>query len=249
LVIATGPTGSGKTTTLYACLRTLNAPDTKVLTVEDPVECVLEGAIQVPVNPAAGLTFSRALRAFLRQDPDVILVGEIRDPETARLAVQAALTGHLVLATLHTNDAATAVARLVDLGVEPFLLAATLEAVVAQRLLRQVCSACGGPKALACRAGSPDRAATGAESPPADATVRSAPPTCPACDGTGYRGRFGLFELMPVDDPLRALIAAGAPVEALRTRARAAGLVSLRVLARDCLATGRTTAEEIEPLL
>lgn len=222
LVIATGPTGSGKTTTLYAALRELNAPDTKVLTVEDPVECVLDGAIQVPVNPAAGLTFSRALRAFLRQDPDVILVGEVRDPETARLAVQAALTGHLVLATLHTTDAATAVARLVDLGVEPFLLAATLEAVVAQRLLRQVCAAC-----------------------------RHGPATepCPACDGTGYRGRIGLFELMRVDDPMRALIAAGEPVEALRAQARAAGLVPLRDLARECLAAGRTTAEEIEPLL
>lgn len=222
LVIATGPTGSGKTTTLYAALRELNLPDTKVLTVEDPVECVLDGAIQVPVNPAAGLTFSRALRAFLRQDPDVILVGEIRDPETARLAVQAALTGHLVLATLHTTDAATAVARLVDLGVEPFLLAATLEAVVAQRLLRQVCVAC-----------------------------RSGPTTesCPACDGTGYRGRIGIFELMRVDDPMRALIAAGEPVEALRTYAQAAGLVPLRVLARQCVAAGRTTAEEIEPLL
>ncbi len=221
LVIATGPTGSGKTTTLYACLRALNAPDTKVLTVEDPVECALDGAIQVPVNPAAGLTFSRALRAFLRQDPDVILVGEVRDPETARLAVQAALTGHLVLATLHTNDAATAVARLVDLGVEPFLLAATLEAVVAQRLVRQVCAECGGRGTSA----------------------------CPDCEGTGYRGRLGLFELLRVDEPMRALIATGAPVEALRSRSQADGLVPLRVLARRCLAAGRTTAEEIEPLL
>jgi type II secretory ATPase GspE/PulE/Tfp pilus assembly ATPase PilB-like protein len=251
LVVATGPTGSGKTTTLYACLRALNAPDTKVLTVEDPVECALDGAIQVPVNPAAGLTFSRALRAFLRQDPDIILVGEIRDPETARLAVQAALTGHLVLASLHTNDAATAVARLVDLGVEPFLLAATLEAVVAQRLLRQVCTACRGPGPSSGRAGSPDPAAPGMPREAADSTGRSGAPAtvCAACDGTGYRGRIGLFELMRVDEPMRALIAAGEPVEVLRARARADGLVPLRVTARVCLAAGLTTAEEIEPLL
>ncbi len=240
LVVVTGPTGSGKTTTLYACLRRLDTPDVKILTIEDPVECELAGAVQVPVNPAAGLTFARALRAFLRQDPDLVMVGEIRDPETAHLAVQAALTGHLVLATLHTNDAPTAVTRLVDLGIEPFLLAATLEAVVAQRLVRRVCSSCrtwrdvGGDEV----------------GDPAAHFVRVAVAAgCPACDGTGHRGRLGLFEFLAVDESFRAAIAAGATLEELRTQARVGGWVPLRTSALERVRAGDTTVEEIRPLL
>lgn len=221
LILATGPTGSGKTTTLYACLQRLNTPESKVLTVEDPVEGVLEGAVQVPVNPSAGLTFPRALRAFLRHDPDCVLVGEIRDAETALMAVQAALTGHLVLASLHTNDAPSAVTRMVELGVEPFLLAATLQAVVAQRLVRRRCPDCRS----------------------------AAPANCRVCDGTGYHGRIGLFEIMSVDEPLRALIAGGVPLDALRRAARAAGLVPLSSAAADLCRAGETTAAEVASIL
>jgi len=241
LVLVTGPTGSGKTTTLYGCLRQLNLPEVKILTVEDPVEYEVEGLVQVPVNHAAGLTFARALRAFLRQDPDIVMVGEIRDLETAEIAIQASLTGHLVLSTLHTNDAPAAVARLMDLGVERFLLATTVEAVLAQRLVRRVCAACREdyqPDDGVLRRLGVDRATLGGR------PLRRAR-GCADCAGRGYRGRIGLFECLVMNGELRDLVAAGAAPAAFRQRSRDLGLVPLRDAGLRALFAGETTAEEI----
>jgi len=243
MFIVTGPTGSGKTTTLYSCLQELNTPDAKLLTVEDPVEYEIDGIMQVPVNLAAGLTFARALRTFLRQDPDIVMVGEIRDAETAQIAIQAALTGHLVLTTLHTNDAVSAVTRLMDMGVEPFLLASTVHAVLAQRLLRRTCTGCR----VACV---PDGAvlaqlglAAERMAPAGNSFWRGA--GCPACNGSGYRGRIGLFEFLPMTDALRELIAQGASLVDLRRQAGVDGLVTLRESAFAALLAGDATVEEV----
>lgn len=239
--IVTGPTGSGKTTTLYSCLKRLNTADVKILGVEDPVEYEVDGVMQVPVNLAAGLTFAKALRTFLRQDPDVVMVGEIRDAETGRIAIQASLTGHLVLTTLHTNDATSAVTRLVDMGLEPFLLASTVEAVLAQRLLRRICTACRESVA------------------PTDALLRQLEidsaslegrtfhrgAGCDQCHQTGYRGRVGLFEFLRLSDALREKIVAGVPLVDLRATAQREGLVPLRAAGIEALLTGQTTAEEV----
>ncbi|TSE37899.1 putative type II secretion system protein HxcR [Tepidimonas fonticaldi] len=214
LVLVTGPTGSGKTTTLYAALQRLDAQRLNIMTVEDPIEYELPGIGQTQVNPKIDLTFAKALRAILRQDPDVIMIGEIRDQETAQIAIQASLTGHLVLATLHTNDAPSAVTRLVDMGIEPFLLSSSLLGVLAQRLVRKVCPACGG-------AG------------------------CADCGQAGYAGRTGLFELMVVDEGLRALIHDRAPEAALRAHALQHGLVPLRQAGDALVAQGVTSAEEV----
>jgi len=241
IVIVTGPTGSGKTTTLYACLQELNDPGAKLLTVEDPVEYEIEGVMQVPVNPAAGLIFASALRAFLRQDPDIVMVGEIRDLETAQIAVQAALTGHLVLTTLHTNDAPGAVTRLLDMGVERFLLAATLEAVLAQRLVRRVCPDCREQH-------EPDPAwlARVGEEPGAWAGVRLwRGRGCARCHGTGYRGRRGFFELLVADDELRDLVGSGAAPARLREAARSRGGRTLRDDGLRLVREGETTLEEL----
>lgn len=241
IFIVTGPTGSGKTTTLYSCLKELNAPDVKILTVEDPVEYEIDGLMQVPVNHAAELTFARALRSFLRQDPDIVMVGEIRDLETAQIAIQAALTGHLVLSTLHTNDAPGAVTRLTDLGVEPFLLASTLEAVLAQRLVRRICRECRAPvekgDAEWVRAGLPVEDLGGRT------LYRGR--GCPECQGSGYRGRVGVFEFLAVDEPMRESISAGAPLDQLRAQATARGLVPLRAAGLQAVFAGETTLEEI----
>lgn len=241
IFLVTGPTGSGKTTTLYSCLQQLNSVDAKLLTVEDPVEYEIDGVMQVPVNLGAGLTFARALRTFLRQDPDIVMVGEIRDLETARIAVQASLTGHLVLSTLHTNDAPSAVTRLADMGIEPFLLGSTVEAVLAQRLLRRVC--------LACRtAFQPDGAlcrqlglapATASERP-----IYSAK-GCPACGHTGYKGRLGLFEFLLMTEPLREKVARGASLLELRQAALEQGMIPLRAAGLAALFAGETTMEEV----
>jgi type IV pilus assembly protein PilB len=237
IFIVTGPTGSGKTTTLYSCLKLLNRTDAKLLTVEDPVEYEIDGIMQVPVNLAAGLTFARALRTFLRQDPDIIMVGEVRDVETAQIAIQASLTGHLVLTTLHTNDAPSAVTRLVDMGIAPFLLASTVEAVLAQRLLRRICPDCRS------------------EHRPPEPLVRQLGDGldlkfyrgagCPACHHSGYRGRVGVFEFLRVTDALRELIVQGASLVELRRQARADGLVSLRDAALAAIRAGDTTLEEV----
>lgn len=242
IVVVTGPTGSGKTTTLYSCLREINETGAKLLTVEDPVEYELEGVMQVAVNPAAGLTFAAALRSFLRQDPDVVMVGEIRDLETAHVAIQAALTGHLVLTTLHTNDAAGAVTRLTDLGVEPYLVAASLEAVHAQRLVRCICPECRCEQL-------PD-AETLARLAPAGGGVLAGMQFyngagCPNCQGSGYRGRMGLFELLRVDDGIRELISRGAGTQEIRDLARARGMRTLRDGGLAAIAARATTAEEV----
>ena len=241
LFLVTGPTGSGKTTTLYGALQLLNQTELKLLTAEDPVEYELEGVMQLGVNPAAGLTFATALRAFLRQDPDVMMIGEIRDLETAQMAIQAALTGHLVLSTLHTNDAPTAIARLLDLGVEPFLVGATLEAVLAQRLVRKICPQCRGPW-------SPSAAQLQAVGEIGDAM-----PTaryfrgegCPSCAQTGYRGRMGIFEWLPMTDALRELVGQESPVSRLRDWRRAQGCQTLREAGLASARRGETTLEEV----
>ena len=237
VVLATGPTGSGKTTTLYAALSRLRTGREKIVTVEDPVEYQLAGIPQVPVNDKVGVTFATALRALLRQDPDVILVGEIRDPDTADIATQAALTGHLVLSTLHTNDAAGALTRLVDLGVAPFLVSATVEAVLAQRLVRKVCSLC----AASVPATDAERTALGA--PTLDIVQRGS--GCDACRNTGYVGRVGVYELLVLNDEMRDAITRNAGADVVRRLARALGMRSLRDDGVRLVQGGQTTPEEI----
>jgi type IV pilus assembly protein PilB len=241
IFIVTGPTGSGKTTTLYSCLRNINSIDSKLLTAEEPVEYDLEGIVQVPVNEAIGLTFARVLRAFLRQDPDRIMVGETRDLETAQIAIQASLTGHLVFTTLHTTDAPGAVTRLVDMGVEPFLISSTLEAVLGQRLLRTIC--------LNCRAScEPNRNVLDqVEVSQRDLGGRKFyyGKGCDACNHTGYRGRKGIYELMKITDPLRDLINERAPTVVLKQKAIELGMVTLRQDGLRSVFNGDTTFEEV----
>ena len=238
IVLVTGPTGSGKTTTLYACLHHLNRSDRKIITVEDPVEYEIVGINQVPVRAAVGMTFAAALRAMLRQAPNIIMVGEIRDRETAEIAITAALTGHLVFSTLHTNDAPGAVTRLLDLGVEPFLVAAALRAVVAQRLVRRICPHCGGPE-------EPGRRAPGGRILDAVGGFRGAATPCAACAGTGYHGRVGIFELLLVDGKMQELIHAGAAAARLRGQARAGGMRTLREDGLRKAREGATTIAEV----
>jgi type II secretory ATPase GspE/PulE/Tfp pilus assembly ATPase PilB-like protein len=237
MVLVTGPTGSGKTTTLYGALALLNQPDRKLITVEDPVEYQLVGVNQVAVKTAIGLTFAAGLRSMLRQAPDVIMVGEIRDQETAQVAVQAALTGHLVLSTLHTNDAPSAVTRLIDMGIPPFLVASTVQGVMAQRLVRRICAECRMTDHV-----TPDeRAFLGAPEMPQ--VIRST--GCERCHGTGYLGRVGLFELMTVDEALRQLIVGRAAASALRTAAVRAGMRGLREDGVLKIREGLTTMAEV----
>ncbi|HWA10804.1 MAG TPA: GspE/PulE family protein [Opitutaceae bacterium] len=242
LLLVTGPTGSGKTTTLYAGLRDINQPDSKLLTVEDPVEYEVEGIMQVPINPVAGLTFASALRAFLRQDPDVVMVGEIRDLETAQIALQASLTGHLVFSTLHTNDAAGAVTRLLDLGAEPFLVASSLRGVLAQRLVRRICPRCR----VACRP-SPELLAE-SRLGPAEIEGREFfhGTGCAHCRQTGYLGRTGLFEWLRVTDSIRELIGVGVSGSELFRRAvEQQGMRTLREEGLRAAFFGETTLDEV----
>ncbi len=241
IFIATGPTGSGKTTTLYACLRRINTPDQKLLTAEEPVEYDIDGIIQVPINPLTGNTFPIVLRAFLRQDPDVMMIGEIRDLETAKIAVEASLTGHLVFSTLHTNDASGAVTRLIDMEVEPFLIASTLEAVLGQRLVRTICLNCKEPYE------------------PDDETLRSMDLTrqdvgsrpfyygrgCQLCNGTGYKGRKGVYEYLRMSNDIRELVNLRKPTLFLRERARALGMRTMREDGIRNVLDGYTTVDEI----
>ena len=231
ILLVTGPTGSGKTTTLYAALQSLDAGRLNIVTVEDPVEFDLPGIGQIPVNPRIELDFARALRAILRQDPDVIMIGEIRDLETAQIAIQASLTGHLVLSTLHTNDSAAAVTRLVDMGIEPFLLASTLRGVLAQRLVRKLCTVCRSPAA------------------PEDTVAGWLPGQCEHCGHSGYRGRAGLYELLVVDEATRRLIHDGADEDRLRAHARAAGMRTLFEDGQRHVAGGLTSAEELQRVI
>jgi general secretion pathway protein E len=223
IVLVTGPTGSGKTTTLYASLGRVDTATTNVLTVEDPVEYELAGIGQTQVNPKIDLTFAKALRAILRQDPDVIMIGEIRDFETAQIAIQASLTGHLVLATLHTNDAPSAVTRLTDMGVEPFLLSSSLLGVLAQRLVRKLCPACKK----------------------ADARGRYHPVGCAQCGQSGYKGRTGVYELMVADEKVRSLIHSRAAESQLFVAAEEGGLRSMREDGERLVSEGVTSPEEV----
>ena len=238
IVLVTGPTGSGKTTTLYAALRRLRTGERNIMTIEDPVEYQLRGVGQIQVNPRIDLTFASGLRAVLRQDPDVILVGEIRDRETVEIALQSALTGHLVFSTLHTNDAAGAVTRLLDMAVEPFLISSSLLAVLAQRLVRRVCATCG-QDALP---GAEERAAFGDATP---AVLRHAGSGCADCRGTGYRGRTAIHELLVVDDPIRALVMARADAGTIRRHATTHGMTPLRGDGLAKARAGVTTLAEV----
>ncbi len=241
IFIVTGPTGAGKTTTLYAGLRRINTIDAKLLTAEDPVEYDIDGIIQIPINEAIGLDFPRILRAFLRQDPDRIMIGEMRDKETATIAIQAALTGHLVLSTLHTNDAPGAVTRLIDMGCEPFLVAASLEGVLGQRLVRTICVECKSPyepnEALLSQLGiSPHELGdkqfyTGAG--------------CEVCGQSGYRGRAGLYELLNITEPIRELITGRAPSVVIKQKAIELGMNTLREDGLRNIYLGKTTIEEV----
>ena len=241
IILVTGPTGSGKTTTLYSALREANAVDTKIITTEDPVEYDIEGLIQIQVNEEIGVTYARCLRSILRHDPDMILVGEIRDRETAQIAIEASLTGHVVFSTLHTNDAPLAITRLTDIGVEPFLISATLEAIVAQRLVRRVCKGCKTAYEPT------DQVLMELGLRPGDSAGRKFAygKGCDACHFTGYRGRTALFEIMIINDPVRQLIMDGAPTAALRDRARADGMRSLRESGLLAIYDGATTVEEV----
>jgi type IV pilus assembly protein PilB len=241
IFIVTGPTGAGKTTTLYAALRRINTIDHKLLTAEDPVEYDMDGIIQIPVNEAIGLTFPRILRAFLRQDPDRIMVGEMRDVDTAQIAIQASLTGHLVLSTLHTNDAAGAITRLVDMGCEPFLVAASLEGVLAQRLVRTICKECKSPyepsEAILGQLGISPHELGDKEF----FTGRG----CDICGQTGYKGRRGLYELLDITDPIRELITERAPSVVIKQKAVELGMNTLREDGLRNIYMGTTTIEEV----
>jgi type IV pilus assembly protein PilB len=241
IFIVTGPTGSGKTTTLYACLNQINTIDSKILTAEDPVEYDIEGIMQIPIHESIGLTFGRALRAFLRQDPDRIMVGETRDVETAQISIQASLTGHLVFTTLHTNDAPGAVTRLIDMGVEPFMISASLEAVLAQRLIRRICPKCRTPY-------EPNEAVLSQLGlSPHDIGDKNFyyGKGCEACNHTGYKGRKGIYELLNVTDPIRDLINQRAPSVVLRQKAIELGMQTLREDGLRSIYDGETTIEEV----
>ena len=241
IFVVTGPTGSGKTTTLYSALREVNQVDTKILTAEDPVEYEVDGIMQVAVNHQVGLDFSKALRSFLRQDPDKIMIGEIRDLETAQIAVQASLTGHVVLSTLHTNDAPGAVTRLIDMGLEPFLISASLEAVLAQRLVRRICSKCR------CSYEPSQDIMDVLDVDPLEIADKSFyfGEGCEECSQTGYKGRIGLFEMIMVSDSIRDLVNNRAPTLQIRQKALEQGMRGLRDDGLRAIFDGNTTIEEV----
>jgi type IV pilus assembly protein PilB len=241
ILLVTGPTGSGKTTTLYACLNVINRPDKKIITVEDPVEYELPGINQVMVKADIGMTFAAALRAMLRQAPNIIMIGEIRDAETANIAINASLTGHLVFSTLHTNDAPSAVARLADIGVKPFLIASAVRAVLAQRLVRKLCPLCKGPAELSDKE---MRALSLDPSRMADATIFG-PVGCEKCRGNGFKGRMGIFETFLIDDEVRSMINTGLSSSQLRRRARELGMRTLREDGIRKVLAGLTSGNEV----
>ena len=241
IVLVTGPTGSGKTTTLYSALNELNDIETKIITTEDPVEYEIEGLIQIPVNPDIEVTFATVLRGILRHDPDTILIGEIRDFETAEIAVQSALTGHLVFSTLHTNDAPSAVTRLRDMGIQPFLLTATLEAILAQRLVRKICVECRTQFEPS------DELLMELQLPVAQARKYKFyyGRGCQRCNNTGYKGRCGVYELLDVTDDIRDMVVSNAPIDDLRHLARSQGMTTLREAGLKLIFDGATTIDEI----
>jgi general secretion pathway protein E len=240
IILVTGPTGSGKTTTLYGALARINTLDVNIITVEDPVEIQLPGIGQIEVNAKIGLSFANGLRSILRQDPDVVLVGEIRDLETAEIAIQASLTGHLVFSTLHTNDAPSAITRLVDMGVERFLVASSLVAVLAQRLVRVLCPGCRE----AYQPTAEELAELGVRPPPRPITVYR-PGACDQCNHTGYRGRLGIFELMLVDDAIRELVATNVDAKRIKRQAVTNGMRTLRVDGARKVLRGVTSIAEV----
>ena len=241
ILIVTGPTGSGKTTTLYSCMRRVNTIDSKLLTAEDPVEYDIEGIMQVAINEAVGMTFGKALRSFLRQDPDIIMVGEMRDLETAQISIQASLTGHLVLSTLHTNDATGAVTRLIDMGIEPFLISSTLMAVLAQRLVRTICKNCRTPFEPT----DDQLALLNLSAHDFGDKVFHYGRGCSVCNDTGYKGRKGIFELLIISEAIRVLINERAPTIVLRQKAIELGMVPLREDGLRSIFEGDTTIEEV----
>jgi len=241
IILVTGPTGSGKTTTLYAALSTINTTDINIITIEDPIEYQLDGIGQIQVNPKIDLTFAKGLRSIVRQDPDVILVGEIRDLETAEIATQSALTGHLVFSTLHTNDSASATTRLIDMGIEPFLVTSSVSAILAQRLVRVVCKDCK-------EAYAPDAESLqsiGITPEMAEGKVIYRGRGCPSCLDTGYRGRTGIFELMVLDEPVRNLILKTSDANAIKQKAVEQGMLTLRQDGAQKVLNGITTIEEV----
>jgi general secretion pathway protein E/type IV pilus assembly protein PilB len=241
IMLVTGPTGSGKTSTLYASLHQLNQPDRKIITVEEPVEYQISGINQVPVNASIGMTFAAALRAMLRQAPNIVMVGEIRDLETAEIAINASLTGHMVFSTLHTNDAPSAVTRLIDIGAKPFLVAAALRSVMAQRLVRRTCAACKRPYTPSVR----ELHALGLTAGQLEGAAFAHGAGCVACNGTGYQGRMGIFEIFPVHDGIRAMIYDNVTSARLRTQARRDGMRTMREDGIRKVLAGLTTIEEV----
>ncbi|HEY2144153.1 MAG TPA: ATPase, T2SS/T4P/T4SS family [Candidatus Udaeobacter sp.] len=241
ILLVTGPTGSGKTTTLYACLNYINKPDRKIITIEEPIEYQMTGINQVQVNTDVGMTFAAALRSMLRQAPNIIMIGEIRDLETASIATNASLTGHLVFSTLHTNDAPSAVARLIDLGVQPFLVASSVRAVMAQRLIRRLCSNCKQP----CELSDTELRALGIEPGRISEAQVMKPVGCEECRQIGYRGRMGIFEVFVIDDEVRHMINKRSPTFVLRQRARELGMRTLREDGVRKVLAGLTSAEEV----
>lgn len=241
ILLVTGPTGSGKTTTLYSCLHYINRPDRKIITVEDPVEYLLAGINQVQVNDTVGLTFSAALRSILRQAPNVIMIGEIRDLETASIAINASLTGHLVFSTLHTNDAPSAVTRLIDIGVKPFLVASSTRGLMAQRLVRKVCKQCAAPYSPS----EQELRALNLDASSVQGANFMLGKGCSNCSNTGFRGRFGIFEIFVIDDDARKLIYEKVPSSVLRARAREMGMRTLREDGVRKVLAGLTSAEEV----
>jgi general secretion pathway protein E len=242
ILLVTGPTGSGKTTTLYAALSKINTVDKNIITIEDPIEYQLHGVGQIQVNPKIELTFASGLRSILRQDPDVIMVGEIRDAETAKISIQAALTGHMVFSTLHTNDSCGAITRLIDMGIEPFLVSSSVVGVMAQRLLRRVCPACRDPY----RPTLEELRQLGLSADSLEGnTVYRPGPGCSECKQTGYRGRTGIHELLVIDDDVRNLIMRATDSATIRRAAQAKGMNSLREDGAEKILQGQTTAEEV----
>ena len=240
IFLVTGPTGSGKTTTLHAALSTINGPDKNIITIEDPVEITQAGVGQIEVNPKISLTFATGLRAILRQDPNIVLVGEIRDKETADIAIQASLTGHLVLSTLHTNDAASALTRLVDMGVEPFLVGSSLVAVLAQRLVRVLCKSCKEAYTT-----TDDEMREIGIKPPGRPVTLYRGVGCPACSHTGYRGRVGIFELMQIDDEIRGLLSQNVDAKTIKATAMRKGMGTLRADGARKVLAGTTSVSEV----
>jgi type IV pilus assembly protein PilB len=241
MVLVTGPTGSGKTNTLYSSIAKINTPETNIMTAEDPVEFNLAGVNQVNVKENIGLNFAAALRSFLRQDPNIILVGEIRDFETAEIAVKAALTGHLVLSTLHTNDAPSTINRLMNMGIEPFLVASSVHLICAQRLVRRVCANCKEPNPMA-----PEALVQAGFTPEVAAEVTPMKGAgCERCNNTGYKGRVGLYEVMEIGDELRELILVGASALELRRKAIDEGMITLRASGLRKVQAGMTSIEEV----